>query len=976
MDTPNLASASQTLPLTNSICKATQTKTMNLLKRIGLAGAMAFALTLFSASAFAQTIYTTVQSGDWNSSSTWEGGNKPSKTIKNNRCVIIKHEVTSPSGIYVKKGTLDIIEGGKLTMNDGDLKSWPKGRIYLNDGQLIVANGNLVNKGKYSGAGLFLNDGYLELVNGNFTNKSGGKTIFDNGCVRVLNGNFKNESWGKVKGTEGNVEVPDGNVENYATWEDEVNYCGEDISGSFPIPQDCDLVEESCDCLEVPCEAENPDVLPGFQGETEIISLGLGALGVGEVNPNLEDDLFIQNGGDVLIDVHFKTDPAESYTQTKTILASYGVNEPYIFDGNQSTEAPSNFITCFFPVADLIDLDTDPFNQQYINFVRQVAPPFNNNINLITGSALNNQGDFAQETYLTRLGYELSGEGITVGILSDGFNRRNANDDAADDVSFGYLPGPANDSFPQEIDVVKDLGVLFGNGTDEGRAMAQIVHSVAPKADLKFHTAFEGPGPMAEAIIALGEDCDITTDDITHPTQPFWGGGLVADAIASSGALHFTSGGNFSDRAYLAPFRNDGGLHDFDPGGAVNTLQEVDLGTGDYLMILQWQDNFFSLDPDNGVGAEYDFDVFITDEFGNDIYKFQQFNLGGDPVEIVAFYVQNATTAYFKIEQSGGPAYTGDIKYIVFKSGDDGDGFQPVGDSFGEWGAGTITAHALSPSAYTLAAVRYDNTPTYGGTPVVESFSSRGDPGQNKPNASAVQGANTSVPLGPDYESDLLPNFFGTSASAPHAAAMAALLLEAESKFALTWGGVLQEMTDNAVPMGGTFEENGAGFLSSYDILTTFANPSPEIEFVDISGLGVDPTQGGTIVIEGSYFVDGSTQVFFRGEELTPTSTSDSAIVVTIPAYGGGNPEIVILNAALATGDGGSDTAAILDIPVTEVDIFGLDIVKQYGESFELGWTSNGVLTEEDSLLLDPFLDVTTAGTELTNTPINSLRSM
>ena len=168
--------------------------------------------------------------------------------------------------------------------------------------------------------------------------------------------------------------------------------------------------------------------------------------------------------------------------------------------------------------------------------------------------------------------------------------------------------------------------------------------------------------------------------------------------------------------------------------------------------------------------------------------------------------------------------------------------------------------------------------------------------------------------------------------------------------------------------MGGTFEENGAGFLSSYDILTNFANPSPEISFVDVSGLGVDPTQGGEIVIEGSYFVDGTTQVFFRGEELTPTSTSDSAIVVTVPAYGGGNPEIVILNAEIATGDGGADTTAILDIPVTPIDIFALDVEKLYGESFELGWTSNGALTEEDSLLLDPFLDVTTAGTELTNT--------
>ena len=803
MDTPNLASASQTLPLTNSICKATQTKTMTTLKRSGYAGVLAIMFLFMSSFAAAQGTYTTVQAGNWNSSSTWEGGNKPSKTLNNFTQVNIRHDVTSSSQIVVKKGELDVSDGATLTVSSGKLVTQPNGRLDLNNGSLIVSNGNVVNKGKNNNGGLFLTDGYLKVVNGNFTIKNAGKVVFANGCIRVPNGNFKNESGGKVQGTEGSVDAG-GNVENYGTWQAGVNYCGDGTSGSFPIPEDCDIVEEICDCLEEPCEPENPDVLPGFQGETNIISVGLGALGAGEANPNLEDELFIQDGGNVLIDINIKTDPSTAYSDLKLILASdYGINEPYVYDGfDPGADAPSNFISVFFPVSSLTAFDTDLNVEPLVNFVRQVSPPFINSINLITGSALNNQGDFAQETYLTRLGYELSGEGIVVGILSDGFNTRNANDDAGDDVAFGYLPGPANDSFPQEVDLVKDLGPQFGTGTDEGRAMAQIVHSVVPKADLKFHTAFEGPGPMAEAIVALGEECDITTDDVTHPTQPFWGGGLVADAIENSGAIHFTSAGNFASRAYLAPFRDEGGLHDFDPGPAVNTLQEVELGTGDYLMILQWQDLFYSLEAGTIDGAEYDFDVFITDEFGATIYSFQQPNLGGDPVEIVPFFVQNATTAYFKIQQSGGLPYTGDLKYILFKSGDDGNGFQPVGGSFGEWGAGTITGHALSPFAYTLAAVRYTETPTYGGTPVVEGFSSRGDAGQNKPDASAVQGANTSVPLGPDFDSDLLPNFFGTSASAPHAAAMAALLLEAESKFALTWDGVLQEMTDNAVSYG------------------------------------------------------------------------------------------------------------------------------------------------------------------------------
>lgn len=73
-------------------------------------------------------------------------------------------------------------------------------------------------------------------------------------------------------------------------------------------------------------------------------------------------------------------------------------------------------------------------------------------------------------------------------MISDSYNSKLR---AQDDVDQGDLPGiksngQANEN-PKRVQVLADLS---RRGNDEGRAMAQIVHDVAPKAKLAFRTGF------------------------------------------------------------------------------------------------------------------------------------------------------------------------------------------------------------------------------------------------------------------------------------------------------------------------------------------------------------------------------------------------------------------------------------------------------------------------------------------------------
>ena len=213
------------------------------------------------------------------------------------------------------------------------------------------------------------------------------------------------------------------------------------------------------------------------------------------------------------------------------------------------------------------------------------------------------QGVVSMRAQIARDEAGVDGTGITVGTLSDSF--------ACHPPAF--VPGApnstknediSNDELPQRVQILSEGPC--GNGSDEGRGMAQLVHDVAPGANIAFHTAFNSELDFAEGIIDLQEaGADVIVDDVIYFAEPMFMDGMVAqaaDIVTQRGVPYFSSAGNQARDSYQNAFRgvnratnpdaNTRRFHDFDPGPGVRILQPVALfpsnGFSDVVFTFQW----------------------------------------------------------------------------------------------------------------------------------------------------------------------------------------------------------------------------------------------------------------------------------------------------------------------------------------------------------------------------------------------------
>ena len=525
--------------------------------------------------------------------------------------------------------------------------------------------------------------------------------------------------------------------------------------------------------------------------------------------------------------------------------------------------------------------------------------------------------DLAMNGPTARATYGVDGTGIKIGILSDSFNALGG---MATDIANGDLPAATT--------ILQDDP--SSGGTDEGRAMADLVHRVAPGAQIYFYSAEGGQSAMASGIAALANaGCNIIIDDATYLNEPFYqAGGIVSQAVASvvaAGKDYFTSAGNNGADYYEAQFNGItynlpgvGSVLAHNVGGGSPYETAYIASSAGATFDLQWTQPFASLGGAGSGGSSYGIGVAVysvsngTPTF---LFKSRSGGVGADPVNV--FTVTTPGTIELAFYEDAGTVAPGTFKTILLNS----SASKFTGPGAGV-GSGSSFGHNSDPSANTVGAIYYGNTPAFGvATPVQESFSSYGGGkyyydanGNLLATPQSLAGPTLSAPDG--SVTSVFNPFFGTSAAAPDAAAVGALMLQEDSR--LTTAQVSYLLQSTAVATGHTVN-GGAGLVDAnaavggaHTAITTpiFTGQGGSLLWSVAANWSDNSAPAGAVTISNGI------GLFTSRYTVTDDVTSASISQLTLGGVGGATP-------LLSIGAGNALAAGSVSIGLGTLDVAG-----------------------------------------------------
>jgi hypothetical protein len=550
---------------------------------------------------------------------------------------------------------------------------------------------------------------------------------------------------------------------------------------------------------------------------------------------------------------------------------------------------------------------------------------------------ITSQGDFAQGTSMLRTTYPtLTGSGVMVGILSDSYNcyavyaasgtppASGLNGyapngflaDAATDAASGDLPASVN--VLEEAPCASYGAPYLLPFADEGRAMLQVVHDVAPGAGLAFHTASVTEADFASGITALAAaGAKVIADDVGYFDEPFFQDGIVAqaiDTVEAQGVAYFSAAGNDGTLAYdnTAPSFSIPSTSPPNAGEMLLNLDTTGMTTnpslpltipaglipGEFIgLVVEWDQPYVTGAPASG-GATSRIDLCVTGVSGTDTILELNGTVttgttctaanatGMDPVQLLIIgNPANASgnsaqeTLNVQIGLASGSTAPGRIKVAVQANG------APATINSFYSPSPTLQGHPGAAGAAAVGAAYFLQTPRCGITPaVLASYSSQG----GSPILFDATGVRLSAPVvrqkpdfvGPDgvnntflgvvlssngsgvveCQNDLsFPSFFGTSAATPHAAGAAALMLQ--SNAAVTPAQIHGALRMSAAAMTATPPDfrSGYGLIQADAALALQAPTAPTL------------TLGAASIVAG-----GSTSLTWSGINVTACTASGS----------------------------------------------------------------------------------------------------
>ncbi len=505
------------------------------------------------------------------------------------------------------------------------------------------------------------------------------------------------------------------------------------------------------------------------------------------------------------------------------------------------------------------------------------------------------EGDRTHAADTARSRDRVTGVGAKLCALSDGVNSLAASRAAGELPAVDVAPGQAGDG-------------------DEGTAMLQIMHDLAPGAELGFATVYPSVAAFADNIRALrfARHCDVIVDDVIYYDESPFQDGPIAQAVndvTKDGALYFSSAGNQGNTIdgtaghYEGDFRGSGRTvgkiageaHDWDPGPAVQVFNPLTQNSFGSVVTTFWAEPLGR--------AASDYDVYVFNQAGTLLSFAQNVQDGDDnPYERVNMTVSGSGYRIAIVRFSGEPRY--------FSVSAFGGRFRPSSDGLPAWVTpGVSRGHSAAVDAFSVAAapanVAYtgvfepgDPASPRGPFPEVftvsqlpERFTSDGPRRiffapdgtlapqvRQKPEFTAADGVVTSLAAP-------FARFFGTSAAAPHAAAIAGLVVSGNPGASEPELREAFERTALDLVPTGVDSRTGHGIIRADSVLEyTGATPQPLVRadqptITPTTGDGdvyIEPGETGALRVPVTNVGDGTA----TGVSVTVTS-SDPQITIT-----------------------------------------------------------------------------------------------
>jgi hypothetical protein len=456
--------------------------------------------------------------------------------------------------------------------------------------------------------------------------------------------------------------------------------------------------------------------------------------------------------------------------------------------------------------------------------------------------AVTTEGDAILHSDVVRQQFSLDGTGVRVGVISDGLKGvfatgcTTCSGTAGGPMASGDLPsstgtrnsrgvltsssgGIAGRSFQanQDLEGLPTGACAFPGAGAEGTALLEIVHDIAPGAQLSFANA-DTDLAFNQAVNFLAGSNDVVVDDLGFLGEAYDGTSRVssntANALNNSSnpiRTYVTSVGNDADEHYLGTYTdsgidgtsitgvsNSGHLHLFQQAG--DTTDVLGLGpkpynvislptNGEVVIFLTWDDRF------GGSGNNYDL-YLVRQSNGTVVARSTDVQSGSqDPVEFIDFVNSGATDFFQIVAQnvrnqaqpkqlnlfSFAPECAATGPRTLAPGHHDRHNYNTLTRSVGaQSDAGGSPVSVISVGAICSASAAAAGTATTDEScrdtthSTIEFFSSQGPTidGRMKPDVSAIDGV--AITWAGSFENP----FFGTSAAAPHVAGIAALLLQ------------------------------------------------------------------------------------------------------------------------------------------------------------------------------------------------------